>query len=292
MAWARLPRPHPCAGGLLAFSGSSKSSLGHGPADTESVAVDGKSARGSRTDTAPAAHLLSAVTAAGRTVSQLRVPDRTNEITGFTALLAPFDPAGAVVTADALHTQREDAKWLVEEKNAHYLMVVKGNQPKLHAAVRALPWKEVTARRYDRQAGHGRRETRSVGTLTVTGLPSRRPDGEDAAAPHRPEDRQGHLTDHPRHHRHDIVTGITAAHQSYHQSAVGHRGRPLRQGNDVRRGRLQDPGRSTWPPFGTSRSTLSGTPVPQCRRRTPRGLLYPVHPPTRPPRTSLICNAT
>ncbi|MFI1184492.1 hypothetical protein ACH4UT_33835 [Streptomyces sp. NPDC020799] len=34
---------------------------------------------------------------------------------------------------------------------------------------KALPWKEVTARRYDREHGHGRRETRSVRTLTVTG---------------------------------------------------------------------------------------------------------------------------
>ncbi|MEV0505687.1 ISAs1 family transposase [Streptomyces spectabilis] len=144
--------------------------LGHCPAGTESVAVDGKSARGSRTDTAAAAHLLSAVTAAGRTVSQLRVPDRTNEITGFTALLAPFDLTGTVVTADALHTQREHAKWLVEVKNAHYLLVVKGNQPGLHAGLKALPWKEVTARRYDRERGHGRRETRSVRALTVTGL--------------------------------------------------------------------------------------------------------------------------
>ncbi|MFI0206568.1 MULTISPECIES: hypothetical protein [Streptomyces] len=48
-------------------------------------------------------------------------------------------------------------------------MVVKGNQPNLHAAIKALPWKEVTAR-YDREIGHGRRETRSIRTLTVTGL--------------------------------------------------------------------------------------------------------------------------
>ncbi|MGW2206972.1 ISAs1 family transposase [Streptomyces sp. NPDC001774] len=96
--------------------------------------------------------------------------DKTNEITGFTALLAPFGLTGTVVTADALHTQREHAKWLVEAKNAHYLMVVKGNQPILHAAMKALPWKEVTARRYDRERGHGRRETRSIRTLTVTGL--------------------------------------------------------------------------------------------------------------------------
>jgi predicted transposase YbfD/YdcC len=152
-----------CPGGLADL-------LGHSPAGTETVAVDGKSARGSRTDTAPAAHLLSAVTAAGRVVSQLRVPDKTNEISAFTALLAPFDLAGTVVTADALHTQREHAKWLVEVKKAHYLLVVKGNQPKLHAAIKALPWKDVTARRYDRERGHGRRETRSVRTLTVTSL--------------------------------------------------------------------------------------------------------------------------
>ncbi|MET9324845.1 transposase [Streptomyces sp. NPDC003038] len=73
----------------------------------------------------PAAHLLSAVTGAGRTVTQLRVPDKTNEITGFARLLAPFDLAGTVVTADALHTQREHARFLVEEKYAHYLFVVK-----------------------------------------------------------------------------------------------------------------------------------------------------------------------
>ncbi|MFD1277695.1 ISAs1 family transposase [Streptomyces kaempferi] len=152
-----------CPGGLADL-------LGHDPTGTESVAVDGKTARGSRTDTAPAAHLLSAVTAAYRAVSQLRVPDKTNEITGFTALLTPFDLTGTVVTADALHTQREHAKWLVEVKKAHYLLVVKGNQPTLHTALKSLPWKEVTARRYDREAGHGRRETRSVRTLTVTGL--------------------------------------------------------------------------------------------------------------------------
>ncbi|MET7391762.1 transposase [Streptomyces sp. NPDC005529] len=79
-----------------------------------------------------------------------------------------FDLTGTAVTADAHHTQREHAKWLVEAKSAHYLLVI--NQPRLHAAVRALPWKEVTARRYDREAGHGRRETRSICTLTVTDL--------------------------------------------------------------------------------------------------------------------------
>nr|WSX53999.1 hypothetical protein OG409_36825 [Streptomyces sp. NBC_00974] len=71
-----------CPGGLADLRGRD-------PADTQTVAVDGKSARGS--DAMPAAHLLSAVTAADRVVSQLRVPDKTNEISAFSALLAPTE---------------------------------------------------------------------------------------------------------------------------------------------------------------------------------------------------------
>jgi hypothetical protein len=65
------------------------------------VAVDGKSARGSRTDTRPAAPLLAALTGTGRVLSPLRVPDKTTEVTGFAKLPAPFDLSGCVVTAGA-----------------------------------------------------------------------------------------------------------------------------------------------------------------------------------------------
>jgi hypothetical protein len=98
-----------CPGGLADL-------LGRDPAGARSSAVDGKSARGSRTDTTPAAHLLAAVLPGGHAVAQLRVPDKTTEVTGFTALLAPFDLAGVTVTADALHTCSEHAKWLVEPR--------------------------------------------------------------------------------------------------------------------------------------------------------------------------------
>lgn len=73
-------------------------------------------------------------------------------------------------TADARHTQRGHARFLVEEKRAHYLLIVKANQPVLHARLRSLPWTQVTARRYDRGTGHGRRETRVTRALTVTDL--------------------------------------------------------------------------------------------------------------------------
>lgn len=152
-----------CPGGLTDL-------LGTDPAGAGTLAVDGKSARGSRTVTGPAAHLLAAMTGAGQTVTQLRVPDKTNEITCFAALLEPFDLAGVTVTADALHTQRAHARFLVEEKQAHFLLVIKANQSGLLRQLRALPWKHATARRYDRETGHGRKETRSTRALTVTDL--------------------------------------------------------------------------------------------------------------------------
>ncbi|MFJ5310067.1 hypothetical protein [Streptomyces sp. NPDC088350] len=134
-----------CPGGLADL-------LGTDPAGAGTLAVDGKSARGSRTVTSPAAHLLAAMTGAGQTVTQLRVPDKTNEITCFAALLEPFDLAGVTATADALHIQRAHARFLV----------VKANQPGLLRQLRALPWKHATARRYDRETGHGRKETRAT----------------------------------------------------------------------------------------------------------------------------------
>ncbi|MGW1365276.1 ISAs1 family transposase [Streptomyces chartreusis] len=107
--------------------------------------------------------------------------------------MSPFGLTGVVVTADALHTHRDHARWLVEAKKAHCLLVVKRNQPTLHSALRSLPWKEVTARRYDREAGHGRRETRSVRTPTVTSLGLDLPHVAQAAKIHR--------------HRTDLKTG-------------------------------------------------------------------------------------
>ncbi|MCY0932573.1 ISAs1 family transposase [Streptomyces sp. H27-H1] len=151
MAWpVSAPGPRPCsasasrrarrpsAGVLNAVCpGGLADLLGAGPAGGESLAVDGKSARGSGTCTTAAAHVLAAMTGTGLTVTQLRVPDKTNEITCFAALLEPFDLAGVTVTADALHTQRrEHARFLVEGKQAHYLLVVKANQPRLHHQLR------------------------------------------------------------------------------------------------------------------------------------------------------------
>ncbi|GHH67812.1 hypothetical protein GCM10018781_23660 [Kitasatospora indigofera] len=95
-------------------------------------------------------------------------------------------------------------RFLVEEKEARYLLVVKANQPELHRRLRSLPRKDVTARRYDREAGHGRRETRVTRALTVTDLGLDFPHAVQAARipalPHRPPDRHRQPPDRLRDH--------------------------------------------------------------------------------------------
>ena len=71
------------------------------------------------------------------------------------------------MTADALHAQREHARFLVTEKNAHYILAVKNNQPGLYAQLRNLPWRQVPAAFDARERGHGRAEWR---TLKVTAV--------------------------------------------------------------------------------------------------------------------------
>src|SRR5215207_529503 len=152
-----------CPGGLAELTGAD-------PAGAESIAVDGKTARGSRHNDIPAAHLLAAMTNDGQVIAQLRVPDKTNEITCFADLLRPFDLTDRVITADALHTQRGHARFLVEEKNAHFVLTVKKNQPILHERLRAMPWERATVVYHDRSEGHGRKDTRVLTVLTVHDL--------------------------------------------------------------------------------------------------------------------------
>jgi hypothetical protein len=105
------------------------------------VAVDGKSLRGARSpeDGRPV-HLFAAMThGEGAVIAQREVDHKTNEITELRPLLEDIDIGGAVVTADALHAQRDHAEFLVGDKNADYVLGVKANQPKLLDAIESLP---------------------------------------------------------------------------------------------------------------------------------------------------------
>ena len=73
----------------------------------------------------------------GAVIAQREVDHKTNEIKALRPLLGDLDIAGAVVTADALHAQRDHAEFLVAEKQADYLLGVKENQPSLLKAIKA-----------------------------------------------------------------------------------------------------------------------------------------------------------
>jgi predicted transposase YbfD/YdcC len=141
-----------------------------GQRERRAVAVDGKAVRGTRhaSGDGQARHLLAAADQqAGAVLAQAEVDGKTNEITAFAPLLAPLDLAGAVVTADALHAQREHAQFLVASKHAHYILTVKNNQPSLHAQLKNLPWRQVPAGFDARERGHGRAEWRTLKTTAV-----------------------------------------------------------------------------------------------------------------------------
>ena len=130
------------------------------------VAVDGKTVRGAVQADGRAVHLLAAMSGAGAVLAQREVGHKTNEITQVKPLLDPLDLAGAVVTLDALHCQKETARYLVKDKHADYIFTaVKDNQPGLFDALDALPWPSVPVQHTMKDRGHGRDEIRTIQVL-------------------------------------------------------------------------------------------------------------------------------
>lgn len=128
------------------------------------IAVDGKALRGATDEHGNQVHLLAAATHAQRLVlAQTDVSAKTNEIPMLPVVLDKLELTGVVVTADALHTQRDTAKW-IKERGGEFIFPVKNNQPNLFAALNALPWSQIPPHTtIDR--GHGRVERRTIRVL-------------------------------------------------------------------------------------------------------------------------------
>lgn len=106
----------------------------------------------------------------GAVLGQVEAGAKTNEIPLFSALLDRIDITGAVITADALHAQRDHAAHLAR-RGARYLLIVKRNQQGLHAQLASLPWWEVPVAYTNRGRGHGRTERRTLKvTVVAAGL--------------------------------------------------------------------------------------------------------------------------
>jgi hypothetical protein len=96
----------------------------------EIVAIDGKTLRRSYQEGGAKApiHMVSAWSAKQNMVlGQVKVADKSNEITAIPRLLDMLTIKGAVVTIDAMGCQREIAAKIIE-KEADYVLALKGNQ--------------------------------------------------------------------------------------------------------------------------------------------------------------------
>jgi predicted transposase YbfD/YdcC len=150
------------------------------------IAIDGKSARRARRNTATGClHLVGAWAAENRLVlGQAAVPDGSNEVAAIPELLRTLELTGALVTIDAAGCQTENAR-LIRAGGGHYLLAAKGNQPALEAAVQAVFDRACAAEfegvRHDTHAsaedGHGRHEERYVTVIYgPAGVPAEWPD--------------------------------------------------------------------------------------------------------------------
>jgi predicted transposase YbfD/YdcC len=135
------------------------------------LAADGKTLRGARTPDGAQVKVFGVYDQAhALLLTQTSVVDG-DEIAAFTTALATLpDLHDVVLTADALHCQREHAAWL-HARGGHYLFTVKANQPTLRRALAGLPWAQAPGSRR-RQVAHGRAESRSVKVIDLDGHPA------------------------------------------------------------------------------------------------------------------------
>jgi len=128
------------------------------------IALDGKTVRGARSKSTTAPHLVAAFDHnTGVVLGQLAITAKSNEIPAVQGLLKFFDLTDVVVTVDAMHTQTDTAAQITDA-GGDYVFTVKANQPKLHKACKALPWKDIPATSTT-TTSHGRRVTRTLKTV-------------------------------------------------------------------------------------------------------------------------------
>ncbi len=130
------------------------------------AAIDGKLLHGTVTATGRV-FLVAAISHGTAVVAgQRQVADKRGEGTAVEPLLAGLDVAGMVLTLDALHTTKKTARLITNDLHAHYILILKGNQPLTLQAAQALlsgtdvEFADHTA--IDTDRGHGRTERRSL----------------------------------------------------------------------------------------------------------------------------------
>ena len=100
-------------------------------------------------------------------MAQREVAAQSHEITAVQPRLAHVDLPGKVVTADAMPTQVELARSLVEDQGADYWFTVKGNQPTRLSDLPLLGEEDFSSPYPTYDQGHGRIQHRSIRVSSV-----------------------------------------------------------------------------------------------------------------------------
>jgi len=104
----------------------------------EIVALDGKALRRALNRGESARYVVSAWAASnGLVLGQLKVTDKSNEITAVPELLRMLELSGCIVTLDAMGCQKKIAREIIES-DADYVLALKGNQETVHEEVRSF----------------------------------------------------------------------------------------------------------------------------------------------------------
>jgi predicted transposase YbfD/YdcC len=130
------------------------------------IAIDGKCLRRSldKASKKAAIHMVSAWAQQNSLVlGQVKVDDKSNEITAIPKLLSRLDIAGAVVTIDAMGCQKKIAKQ-IKQQGGDYVFSLKGNQGSLYDDVKTFFTSSLSpaVATVSYEGDHGRIETRSL----------------------------------------------------------------------------------------------------------------------------------
>jgi len=104
----------------------------------ESIAIDGKTSRGTARDELKALHTVSAWSSTLQLLlGQVKTEEKSNEITAIPKLMKLLDLEGKVITIDAMGCQASIAEEIVD-RGGHYILALKGNQETIHEEVKAV----------------------------------------------------------------------------------------------------------------------------------------------------------
>jgi predicted transposase YbfD/YdcC len=118
---------------FLAWTQSVRQALGQ-----EIVAVDGKALRRAIDGDDSVKYIVSAwAEGNGLVLGQMKVADKSNEITAVPRLLRVLELSGCIVTLDAMGCQKKIAKEIIEA-DADYVLALKGNQETVHEEVKTF----------------------------------------------------------------------------------------------------------------------------------------------------------